>query len=211
VVRIDTSAVVDLTGSDCKERNRSQRQLEAKETEVEIPETDAENEEEVKDFQVESGNELYFRSAPESPKEQKTVPTHIRFDQTGEIEVDQAEKANQDREADKEEEEYQETEKDQLLLPIEDQLLQLCDKHEVVDFTTHINSLLKDSTIRKLGEASYSEVFLVTPPKSSSTTVLKVIPFGKEDQCEVKSILQEVRITKAMAETGIDGFIGFRG
>lgn len=90
------------------------------------------------------------------------------------------------------------------------QLLQLCSEPKIVDFAAHIEALLRESTVRKLGEASYSEVFLqqsdAGPP---SGTVLKVIPFGKEDQCEVQSIVQEVRITKAMAE--IEGFIGFRG
>jgi hypothetical protein len=91
----------------------------------------------------------------------------------------------------------------------EDQLLQLCSDQKVLGFTEHIDSMLKDSTIRKLGEASYSEVFLQSCPGSDSTTVLKIIPFGKEEQCELKQIIQEVRITKAMAE--IEGFIGFRG
>lgn len=90
-----------------------------------------------------------------------------------------------------------------------EQLLQLCTTTEVINFTAQIESIMKSSTLRKLGEASYSEVFLQTPANSDSTTVLKVIPFGKEEQCEAKSILQEVRITKAMA--GIEGFVGFRG
>jgi hypothetical protein len=89
------------------------------------------------------------------------------------------------------------------------QLLQLCSETKVLDFTTHIEALLQNSSVHKLGEASYSEVFLQTPASSDSTTVLKVIPFGQEEQCEAKSIVQEVRITKAMAE--IEGFIGFRG
>ncbi|KAI5779737.1 hypothetical protein EDC01DRAFT_620976, partial [Geopyxis carbonaria] len=63
--------------------------------------------------------------------------------------------------------------------------------------------------IRKLGEASYSEVFLQSPVGSNDTIVWKVIPFGKEEQCEIESIIQEIRITKIMSE--IEGFIGFRG
>ena len=90
------------------------------------------------------------------------------------------------------------------------QLLQLCSEPKIVDFAAHINALLKGSTVRKLGEASYSEVFLQQSDAGPlSSTVLKVIPFGKRDQCEVQSIVQEVRITKAMAE--IEGFIGFSG
>lgn len=89
------------------------------------------------------------------------------------------------------------------------QLLSLCSNPSVLNFTTYIDSLLEGATIRKLGEASYSEVFLYSPNDAESTTVLKVIPFGNEEQCKAKEILQEVRITKAMAS--IKGFIGFRG
>jgi len=91
-----------------------------------------------------------------------------------------------------------------------DVLLELCTEREVLEFDQYIDSLLENSSIRKLGEASYSEVFLQSRTDSdSSTTVLKIIPFGQEDQCEIKSIIQEVRISKTMAE--IEGFIGFRG
>lgn len=88
-------------------------------------------------------------------------------------------------------------------------LLRVCSEKKVLDFTEYIETLQQDSTIRKLGEASYSEVFLQSKADSKSTTVLKIIPFGQEEQCEVKSIVQEVRITKAMAT--VEGFIGFRG
>ena len=90
-----------------------------------------------------------------------------------------------------------------------EQLLRLCTENSIVDFTTHIDAQGEKSEIRKLGEASYSEVFLQSSADCDSTIVLKIIPFGKEEQCEVKSIIQEVRITKAMDE--IEGFIGFRG
>jgi hypothetical protein len=88
------------------------------------------------------------------------------------------------------------------------QLLQLCTDQTILDFTECIKSMLKDSSIRKLGEASYSEVFLQSR-LSSDSTVLKIIPFGQEEQCELKQIFQEVRITKAMA--AVEGFIGFKG
>ncbi|KAA8907348.1 hypothetical protein FN846DRAFT_889905 [Sphaerosporella brunnea] len=90
-----------------------------------------------------------------------------------------------------------------------DKLLGLCTDQKILDFTKCIDIMLKNSSIRKLGEASYSEVFLQSHSDSNSTTVLKIIPFSNEEQCEVKQIIQEVRITKAMAE--IEGFIGFRG
>jgi serine/threonine-protein kinase haspin len=87
------------------------------------------------------------------------------------------------------------------------QLLRHCTESSILDFEQHINRLLESSSIRKLGEASYSEVFLQSAPGSSST-VLKIIPFGGEDQCRLESIVQEIRITKAMGE--IEGFVGFR-
>ena len=93
--------------------------------------------------------------------------------------------------------------------PSAEQLLHLCTNPSVLDFEEYINSLAETSSVRKLGEASYSEVFLQLTPGSLSTTVLKIIPFGGEDQCELESIIQEVRITKAMGD--IEGFIGFRG
>ncbi|CUS09873.1 unnamed protein product [Tuber aestivum] len=88
-------------------------------------------------------------------------------------------------------------------------LLRLCTNASILDFEEYINSLAETSSIRKLGEASYSEVFLQSTPGSLTTTVLKIIPFGGLDQCELESIIQEVRITKAMGD--IEGFIGFRG
>jgi len=89
------------------------------------------------------------------------------------------------------------------------QLIQLSSEQKIVNFATYIHSILKNCSIQKLGEASYSEVFLQLGSDPKNATVLKVIPFGAEDQCEVKSIVQEVRITKTMAT--IEGFIGFRG
>ncbi|KAG0640043.1 hypothetical protein HOY80DRAFT_885337 [Tuber brumale] len=90
-----------------------------------------------------------------------------------------------------------------------EQLLRHCTHSSVLDFEEYIDSLAETSSIRKLGEASYSEVFFQSTPGSLSTTVLKIIPFGGQDQCELESIIQEVRITKAMGD--IEGFIGFRG
>ncbi|KAF8423604.1 hypothetical protein EV426DRAFT_534107 [Tirmania nivea] len=91
------------------------------------------------------------------------------------------------------------------------QLLSLCTVNEVIDFSEHIQSELKSSTLSKLGEASYSEVFLRTPHTKSSPpparTVLKIIPFGYPTQCPFKQIHDELLITVAMAP--IPGFIGF--
>ncbi|KAF8455357.1 hypothetical protein BGX38DRAFT_189729 [Terfezia claveryi] len=91
------------------------------------------------------------------------------------------------------------------------QLLSLCTGNEVIDFNEHIKSELKSSTLSKLGEASYSEVFLQTPHTGSSPlparTVLKIIPFGYPTQCPLKQIYDELLITASMAP--IPGFIGF--
>lgn len=95
-------------------------------------------------------------------------------------------------------------------LPVDD-LLSICTIPRIVNFTDQINTILTTSTITKLGEASYSEVFLQLTPTPTSTiaTVLKIIPFGGADQCALPSIIQEVSITDAMGL--IPGYIGFRG
>lgn len=90
------------------------------------------------------------------------------------------------------------------------ELLNLCNTPRVVDFTAHMDAVGSQAIIKKLGEASYSEVYLQTPTDcDEEPVVLKIIPFGKEEQCEITQIIQEVRITKAMGE--IEGYIGFRG
>jgi hypothetical protein len=88
-------------------------------------------------------------------------------------------------------------------------LLSLCTEKRILDFTQHIDSLLHKGSIRKLGEASYSEVFLSS--SGDNSTVLKIIPFNKSpdqvDQCAPSAIVQELRITLAMAP--IKGYIAF--
>ncbi|KAI5817178.1 hypothetical protein BZA77DRAFT_245542, partial [Pyronema omphalodes] len=88
-------------------------------------------------------------------------------------------------------------------------LLSLCTEKRILDFTQHIDSLLSKGSIRKLGEASYSEVFLSS--SGNDSTVLKIIPFNKSpdqvDQCAPSAIVQELRITLAMAP--IKGYIVF--
>ncbi|KAI5840035.1 hypothetical protein DFP73DRAFT_469357, partial [Morchella snyderi] len=90
-----------------------------------------------------------------------------------------------------------------------EELLGLCTAPTVLDFTEHITALQSTHTITKLGEASYSEVFLSTPLTTTAPTVLKIIPFAAADQCTLTAILQEVSITRTMAAHR--GFIGFRG
>lgn len=93
-----------------------------------------------------------------------------------------------------------------------DSLLNLCTVNSVLDFTVHITSQLQCSTLSKLGEASYSEVFLQTPTSEQnplhSRTVLKIIPFGHPAQCPVSQIHDELLITVEMSP--LPGFIGFQ-
>lgn len=96
-----------------------------------------------------------------------------------------------------------------------DLLLQFCERDHVVDFTEFMDELLKAADIKKLGEASYSEVFMLTR-NNGSKSVLKIVPFNEKlDEKQSSSlsklddILQELRISKAM--TKIDGFADFKG
>ncbi|KAF8466637.1 hypothetical protein BDZ91DRAFT_159301 [Kalaharituber pfeilii] len=66
--------------------------------------------------------------------------------------------------------------------------------------------------LTKLGEASYSEVFLQkpkSPTPTSPNTVLKIIPFGKQSQCLFSHIYEEILITRTMSP--LKGYIGFHG
>ncbi|RPA80825.1 hypothetical protein BJ508DRAFT_415092 [Ascobolus immersus RN42] len=105
-------------------------------------------------------------------------------------------------------EEEEETEEDYFNRQL-DELLEMCTEHDIVDFTQYIKGMTRKSRIKKLGEASYSEVYLQSFSNSNRTNVLKIIPFGEAEQCMISQILQEVRITQTMAQ--FDGFIGFEG
>ena len=93
-----------------------------------------------------------------------------------------------------------------------DLLLQFCSKEEVVGFSEYIDELLSDAEIRKLGEASYSEVFSLKHG-DGTTGVLKMVPFNVEGKdtsiSNLEDILQEIRISRAM--TNIEGFADFHG
>lgn len=103
---------------------------------------------------------------------------------------------------------YDQEEYDEFANELEE-LLQLCDNSEPIKFNEYIRKLERESLyLKKLGEASYIEVFVVEK-KGGRKTVLKVIPFGGEDQCKITDIVQEVKISKIMSETR--GFIGFHG
>jgi hypothetical protein len=95
-----------------------------------------------------------------------------------------------------------------------DLLLQFCLKDEVVDFTEFMNGVLATAEVKKLGEASYSEVFTLIHGNGTKT-VLKVVPFNEttdeksSSSSNLEDILQEIRISKAMSE--MDGFADFKG
>jgi len=89
-------------------------------------------------------------------------------------------------------------------------LLGLCEQQDARVFSAHVSKLLDRSYhFRKIGEASYSEVFEQYQPGLKGSTVLKIIPFGGEEDCAIKDIIQELKITKTLS--GLEGFIGFRG
>jgi hypothetical protein len=95
-----------------------------------------------------------------------------------------------------------------------DLLLQFCSKDEVVGFSEYVNGALSTADIRKLGEATYSEVFTLKT-NDGTTAVLKIIPFkASEDEKDtsmsnLEDLVQEIRISRAMAN--IDGFADFQG
>lgn len=85
-------------------------------------------------------------------------------------------------------------------------LLDLCQQASPESFETYIESVLRHSRIRKLGEASFSEVYLCESTVDGTQTVLKVIPFGEgSEEVPINDIIQEVRISKAMSS--IPGFV----
>lgn len=89
-------------------------------------------------------------------------------------------------------------------------LLMLCKQDESQNFHEFVKHLESHSEICKLGEASFSEVYLVTARDSKAQTVYKVIPFGDgEDEVPINDVVQEVRILVAMS--GIPGFVRTQG
>ena len=93
-------------------------------------------------------------------------------------------------------------------------LLQLCSKEEVVGFSTYIDGILENAEIRKLSEATYSEVFTLKH-NDGTTNVLKIVPFLEtrdekdNSMSNLEDILQEIRISRVMAN--IEGFADFQG
>ncbi|EMR09024.1 hypothetical protein PNEG_02797 [Pneumocystis murina B123] len=87
-------------------------------------------------------------------------------------------------------------------------LLSFATQTNVYEFSDYISSLLSKYSISKLGEASYSEVYLIKT-ENYDETVLKIIPFGKEGQITSQEVLHEVRVTTKMSS--IDGFVKSKG
>jgi hypothetical protein len=95
-----------------------------------------------------------------------------------------------------------------------DLLLQFCSTGEIVEFTEYIDGLLENAELRKLGEASYSEVFTLKH-NDGTTNVLKIVPFFENSSekdnsmSNLEDILQELRISRVMAN--VEGFADFQG
>ena len=95
-----------------------------------------------------------------------------------------------------------------------DLLLQFSSKEEVVGFSEYIDGILENAEIRKLNEASYSEVFTLKH-NDGTTNVLKIVPFLEtshekdNSMSNLEDILQEIRISRVMAN--IQGFADFQG
>ncbi|KAL7420550.1 hypothetical protein Q5752_004501 [Cryptotrichosporon argae] len=94
--------------------------------------------------------------------------------------------------------------------------------HPLSSITTFLAPLTGPvPSIRKLGEASYSEVFLLSGP--TAEVVVKVIPLlsaasveagaraDVPDCSEVDDVVREIRITKRMTEVEGGGFVRFLG
>lgn len=95
-----------------------------------------------------------------------------------------------------------------------DLLLKFCSEDEILGFSQYINGLLQHAEVKKLGEASYSEVFNLKR-NDGTTAVLKIIPFAEHPRekdtsvTKLEDILQEIRISRIM--TDVEGFADFQG
>ncbi|KAI3656344.1 hypothetical protein MP638_006503 [Amoeboaphelidium occidentale] len=99
-------------------------------------------------------------------------------------------------------------------------LLELCDQDHVVDFTEFLSSIWADQRKgKKLGEATFSEVFLlpliypagsVSVKQTSMETVVKIIPI-RDDMTSMENFHQEVFITKTLSGLPGSNFVTFYG
>jgi len=89
-------------------------------------------------------------------------------------------------------------------------LMSLCNQLCPEDFDEYITSIISKSAIQKLGEASFSEVFLGTCSLTKEETVYKVIPFGEAaSEVPINDVIQELRISCAMST--VAGFVKIKG
>ncbi len=97
-------------------------------------------------------------------------------------------------------------------------LLNLCDFNYCIDFKSYINSRISNNNnnkLKKLNEASYSEVFIEIPTNKNkhimNGNVLKIIPFGNEEleQSPIYDIIHELSIAKTLSNT--KGFVKLIG
>ncbi|EPY50786.1 haspin protein kinase [Schizosaccharomyces cryophilus OY26] len=79
-------------------------------------------------------------------------------------------------------------------------LLGLVDQQIPISFRDYIKTF--KSSIYKIGEASYSEVFKV---EKDEPIVLKIMPFGKENQIRCSDIINELKITKRLSS--LEGYV----
>lgn len=91
-----------------------------------------------------------------------------------------------------------------------DSVLETTNQRGPLDFGLHISHLCKCRTLSKLGEASYSEVFLLD---GEPRTVVKVIPLyistPVQAQSAVTDVHREMSIMKTLAH--LDGFVKLQG
>lgn len=89
-----------------------------------------------------------------------------------------------------------------------DTLLGLCNSSMVVDFEQYLKDVQSPhNELRKLAEASFSEVYIERNKVSNMSRIYKVIPFGNEelDQLPVQDIIQELRIARLLMS--LDGYV----
>ncbi|KAK9455398.1 hypothetical protein V1511DRAFT_459348 [Dipodascopsis uninucleata] len=92
-------------------------------------------------------------------------------------------------------------------------LLESCSIAKIQSFSEYIRQLQSGWILRKLGEASYSEVYSAVDKTKQTSNVLKIMPFGKlnptSEQASVNDIINELKITKALMS--VNGFVQLRG
>lgn len=92
-----------------------------------------------------------------------------------------------------------------------EQLLSLCSYNQAMPFDDFIESVSAAGDLRKLAEASFSEVFIQDDPATGASKIYKVIPFGEEelDQLPVQDIIQELTIARMLTKE--EGFVKVLG